>query len=146
MARIKIEMDPEGVRRLAQIGCTVREIAHFYSVGHATLERRIQDDPEFGDAYYVGKANLKTGLRKKQVEMALAGNVTMLIWLGKQLLGQRDKGDIELTGKDGAPLQSTNQVSLTVIHATIMQELAGLPQEVRTRLGQRLMALDGSGN
>ena len=25
--------------------------------------------------------------------MALAGNVTMLIWLGKQMLGQREKTD-----------------------------------------------------
>ena len=34
--------------------------------------------------------------------MARRGNVTMLIWLGKNLLGQSDK--TELTGKDGSPL------------------------------------------
>ena len=28
----------------------------------------------------------------------------MLIWLGKQHLGQRDKSDQEITGKDGTPL------------------------------------------
>ena len=30
-------------------------------------------------------------LRKKQFEMAMDGNVQMLIWLGKQYLGQSDK-------------------------------------------------------
>ena len=32
----------------------------------------------------------KINLRKKQVEMALNGDVRMLIWLGKQYLGQTD--------------------------------------------------------
>jgi len=32
-------------------------------------------------------------LKRKQVEVALAGNTTMLIWLGKQYLDQSDKVD-----------------------------------------------------
>ena len=32
----------------------------------------------------------KIELRKKQWEVAMDGNVQMLIWLGKQYLGQRD--------------------------------------------------------
>jgi hypothetical protein len=32
----------------------------------------------------------------------MTGNPTMLIWLGKQYLDQKDKN--ELTGKDGGPL------------------------------------------
>ncbi len=30
-------------------------------------------------------------LKRKQWEMAMGGNITMLIWLGKQNLGQTDK-------------------------------------------------------
>ena len=41
-------------------------------------------------------------MRAKQVELAKAGNVTMLIWLGKQMLDQSDKQ--EVTGKGGDPL------------------------------------------
>jgi len=37
-----------------------------------------------------------------QVKAAEGGNASMLIWLGKQLLSQKDKN--EVTGKDGAPL------------------------------------------
>ena len=50
----------------------------------------------------VGKASL----RSAQFKAALAGNATMLIWMGKQLLGQRDKLDHEVTGKDGGPIQT----------------------------------------
>jgi len=39
-------------------------------------------------------ANLKVSLRRWQVRKARQGNVQMLIWLGKQLLGQRDKHDL----------------------------------------------------
>jgi len=34
-----------------------------------------------------------------QIRVALRGNVAMLIWLGKQLLGQADKTETEVTGK-----------------------------------------------
>ena len=32
----------------------------------------------------------KVALRKKQWDMAMAGDTKMLIWLGKQVLGQKD--------------------------------------------------------
>jgi hypothetical protein len=32
---------------------------------------------------------LKASIRRKQIAVGLAGNVTMLIWLGKQHLAQR---------------------------------------------------------
>jgi hypothetical protein len=32
--------------------------------------------------------------------MAMGGNASMLIWLGKQLLGQRDKADTTLREED----------------------------------------------
>ena len=37
----------------------------------------------------------RTSLRRKQMECALAGNVIMQIWLGKQYLGQADKVENE---------------------------------------------------
>jgi hypothetical protein len=38
------------------------------------------------------------------MKSALDGNVQAQIWLGKQLLGQKDKQELEHTGKDGQPL------------------------------------------
>ena len=40
-------------------------------------------------------------LRRMQFEKAQTGNTTMLIWLGKQMLGQKDK--IE-TSEENTPL------------------------------------------
>ena len=58
-----------------------------------------------------GRANGRQTLRRLQWQAANEGNSTMLVWLGKQLLGQRDK--TELTGADGGPMQMQT-VSLDV--------------------------------
>ena len=61
--------------------------------------------PAVADALETGKALGRASLRRKQFEMALAGNTTMLIWTGKNILGQMDKLATEHTGKDGGPIQ-----------------------------------------
>jgi len=44
-----------------------------------------------------GRANLKTSILRKQYEVGITdGNVTMLIWMGKQHLGQADKNAVEI--------------------------------------------------
>lgn len=91
MANKRIDIDPEQVRKLAALGCTHQEIADVIGCSHDTLTRRFKSEIEHG------KANAKASLRRKQWETALAGNVPMLIWLGKQYLGQSDKLVTETT-------------------------------------------------
>ena len=40
-----------------------------------------------------GRARLRKSLRRAQIRSALSGNSTMLVWLGKQYLGQSDRPD-----------------------------------------------------
>jgi len=47
------------------------------------------------------KETLRINLLKKQYDVAMAGNVSMLIWLGKNELGQKDK--IEQTNISDTP-------------------------------------------
>ena len=91
--RPKADVDSDQVEYLASIGCSIKEIAAACSCSVDTLERR------FADIIAKGQENGKTRLRKKQLEVAMGGNVVMLIWLGKQMLGQAEKH--EITGKDG---------------------------------------------
>lgn len=62
-------------------------------------------NPDVAEAYERGKALGRASLRRKQYDMALAGNTTMLVWTGKNILGQTDKLATELTGKDGGAIQ-----------------------------------------
>jgi len=65
-----------------------------------TLAARIKERTglSFSEYKEQKKERLKINLRKKQYDVAMAGNVSMLIWLGKNELGQSDKREFEQTG------------------------------------------------
>lgn len=78
-------LDRELIERLAGADCSIEEIAAFTGVSRDTIERRARDSIKFG------ALKGKVALRLKQRQLAMQGNVTMLIWLGKQCLGQTDQ-------------------------------------------------------
>jgi len=57
----------------------------------------------FGRALEKGRALRKRLLRQRQTEVALAGNPAMLIFLGKQELGQRNI-PLETSSPNGEPV------------------------------------------
>lgn len=69
---------------MAKIGCTDSEIAEHFNIKDDTLRRN------FADNLTKGRSELKQRLRKAQLKLALGGNATMLIWLGKNILGQQE--------------------------------------------------------
>lgn len=93
----EIIITPEQIEKLAQFGATQHEMAHFLSISTSLIEERLQR-PELRAAYDKGMATMKLSLRRHQFTLAEKGNATMLIWMGKQHLGQRDNLDAKLTG------------------------------------------------
>lgn len=83
-----VNIDPKQVESLAALGCTQAEIAAVLGGSQQTIAGRFRLE------FAKGREKLKTSLRMKQREVALAGNVTMLIFLGKQYLGQSDKTEV----------------------------------------------------
>ncbi len=90
MGRPPLEIDESVVEKLASIHCTMEEIASVVGCSVDTLERR------FAEVIKVAKDKGKSSLRRYQWEGAQKGNPAMLIWLGKQLLGQKDVSRVEL--------------------------------------------------
>lgn len=84
MARPKKQIDEALMLKLAGIHCTNEEIASILGVSADTIERRYAGDIK--EARDKGRSSL----RRMQWDAAQKGNVTMMIWLGKQLLGQKD--------------------------------------------------------
>lgn len=83
-----LELDRALIEELASIHCSMGEIARIAGCSIDTLERRYMDVIE------VGRANVKASLRRKQYELAMTGDRTMLVWLGKIILGQREPAHI----------------------------------------------------
>ena len=65
-------------------GCNDMEIARWFDVTEQTLRYN------FSEIIAKGREDLKQSLRMSQIKLALSGNAVMLIWLGKNLLGQSD--------------------------------------------------------
>jgi transposase-like protein len=107
MANIKSDMPKGGrprfdfsdkirlVRNLASIQCTDEEIAAGIGCSQDTLARGRKRDQELDAAIIEGRANGRMSLRRAQYQKAMDGNPAMLIWLGKQVLGQRERVDLE---------------------------------------------------
>ena len=87
----KYNLDTKQVEQLAGYGCTDTEIASFFDISRTTLERNYE--------HYLTKGREEGKIRLRQMQWASAkkGNVAMLIWLGKQLLGQSDKQEVTHT-------------------------------------------------
>lgn len=77
-------VSPQDVEILAQTFATYKDMAEYYGVKENTFR------DHFRESVTKGRANTKMSLRQWQLAAAKAGNVTMLIWLGKNILGQAD--------------------------------------------------------
>jgi hypothetical protein len=116
VGRPKANVDPDLVEKLASIGCSMKEMASACNCSVDTLERN------FAEQIAKGRENGKTRLRRKQIEVALAGNVTMLIFLGKNMLGQSDK--IETVN------ESTHTIKQTEITPHLETEIQRIAERV----------------
>lgn len=92
--RPKKVIDYDSVEKLASIMCTQEEIADYLNMSVRTLQR----DAEFCRIYKKGLNKGRMSLRRKQFQMA-DHNTGMAIWLGKQYLDQKDKQEVEHSGK-----------------------------------------------
>jgi hypothetical protein len=61
------------------------------------------------------KAEGKTLLRAKQFQLAMDGDRTLNIWLGKQYLDQRDKSDLNTTVTGGLNLVAPTEAEAEII-------------------------------
>ena len=87
----KYNIDTHQVEQLAGFGCSNTEMASFFGCDESLIRK------SYSESIAKGRDNGKIRLRQYQWASAKKGNVAMLIWLGKQILGQSDKQDITVS-------------------------------------------------
>lgn len=100
-------MDDKTFRQLVamvKIQCTQDEICDVLGMSKQTLDLRVKERGyrNFRDIFRQKRGMGKASLRRMQWKSAEGGNPTMLVWLGKQVLGQTDKH--EVSGPDSGPV------------------------------------------
>jgi len=99
IGRPEVKIEKEDFEKLCSMQCTLVEIAGFFDCSEDTIEnwcKKTYRGQTFSEVYKRKSAKGKISVRRKQFQVADAGNATMLIWLGKQYLGQREYQDITL--------------------------------------------------
>jgi hypothetical protein len=99
-------IDEKTVEALAKVGATNCEIADHFYVSENVIRNR------FGEILTKARAQKKLRLRQLQWQLAEQGNLGMLIWLGKQMLGQTEKveerRDIRILEEDAKTITSND--------------------------------------
>lgn len=78
---------------LLKIGGRLKDCQDIMELSHDVIQRTIKREKGVGFTEYrdLKMSRMRTTLLQKQYETAMSGNVVMLIWLGKQHLGQAEK-------------------------------------------------------
>ena len=113
-------IDPESVRILAATQAPVRRIAAVMNCDEKTLRNRFRDVIERGREAGLSK------LQQRQWQAAMDGNPTMMIWLGKQYLGQSDKAEVKQSLSRGVSQEHLTSVMKDPKVMAKAQELANL--------------------
>lgn len=97
LGRPKADIDWNQVDKLLQAHCSGAEIAAYFGLNKATLYDRCKTDNNmpFSDYSQQKKAKGNSLLKAKQYSIAMRGDKTMLVWLGKQYLGQKEKHEVD---------------------------------------------------
>lgn len=91
VAIVKKKVTAKELKKLSSYGMTKAEMADFLGMARSTFYQRLAEDPDLVLAIAQGEGNMAMSVKRKQFNMAKAGNTSMLIWVGKQYLGQQDK-------------------------------------------------------
>ncbi len=85
--RPRLQISEKSVEELAALGCNPEEIAGVLGCCRDTIDDR------FSEQVARGRMRLAKQLRHRQIDLAMKGSVPLLIWLGKQYLGQKEKSE-----------------------------------------------------
>ena len=93
MGRPPVKIDWDEFDKLCLIQCTLSEIADWFKCSESTIVRKCKTDKHltFEGYYKKHSSGGRISLRRSQFKAATKGNPALLIWLGKQYLGQKDQ-------------------------------------------------------
>ncbi len=115
MARAKAKIDWSRIEKMAMAGANGQQIAAAIGIHYNTLDRRCKLEQKCDFSEYLQEKREKGNelLLRKQFDVAMSGEKTMLVWLGKQRLAQSDKqhSDIKMDVEHGVSKQALERIA-----------------------------------
>lgn len=141
IGRPPAEISSELVEGMASVGATNQEIAEFLGVNVSTLTRR------FAEKLSKTRSGMRVKLRRVQMQSALSGNVAMMIWLGKQILDQKERAEISVDDgfAEGMPMRTFLDIADQPIPGRPQRPqlpTSSRPEESEKKEAERLPVID----
>ncbi len=111
----EVELDWTRLDQYLELGARCLDCSEFLGVSEDKIQKDIRKKHNMTFSEYREKklSKMRMKLLQKQFDVAMQGNVSMLIWLGKNLLNQSDKIETE---------NINTEVQRLVIHRTTKEE------------------------
>src|ERR1051326_3095048 len=125
MGRPVIQIDEGKLEGMVIYGATCAECAEIMGISVDTITRFIERKHGITYAEWSKqkKGQIKFRLRQKQIDLALNGSIPMLIWLGKQLLDQKDEGRVEADESEAKFEKPVIRIEVQNSDGTTLQQL-----------------------
>jgi hypothetical protein len=125
------------LKSLARIQCTQREAAGVLGVSEYTICIFLgPDGPEAARAAWEsGREEGRMSVRRKQFEAAMSGNITALIWWGKQHLNQSDRIErsdvVDVTTRASVQVLAAPDIARIEDRTSALREFEGFQLRLR---------------
>ena len=102
--------DYQQLANVASLFPTDEELAVILGCSRRTIAKLKRHDERYIDVINDAQQRTRMKLRQKQMQLAMDGNVSMLMFLGKLKLGQEDQSKLEVTVQpnESAPVIDLN--------------------------------------
>lgn len=102
------------LKGLGQIQATTKETAAVLGITESGLFDWFKREPASREAWLAAKEEGKASLRRTQMQLATK-NAAMAIFLGKNLLGQSDKQEVEHSGPQGGAIETSGTLRIEFV-------------------------------
>lgn len=137
MGRPKVEINERQFETCIQLPLTKSDLAAILGCSVPTIERYIK--ARFGCTFDTlreqKRSNFKKNILAKQYEMAVKGDRTMLIWLGKNYLEQSDKVESKEEINVNHLVEYKTNLSEILVESDVIEtsaQISALPAPPRT--------------
>lgn len=93
---------PAEVYKLGQLCCTQDEAAGWFRIPKTAFAKLLREDEEITEAWDNGQQSGRVSFRRLQLAAAEGGSAPMMIFLGKNLLGQKDNAALQVNTTDSS--------------------------------------------
>lgn len=131
MVRPSTDVEWKTVDEMLMAGCLGTEVAAYYGIHPDTFYKKVEQQKGMGFTAYLQEKRSKGDalLRTKQYEKALKGDNTLLIWLGKNRLEQRESPQEHTVNEDVKKDLSQIQMLLSQLQSARKTEISNVVKE-----------------